>query len=81
MSDEIVVVSPDNLSCNLGRKVINLSGLLNGENITTDAKNMCLIPFGREEKIVITIRFESYVYLSGELNGFEKYTTVYLIFK
>lgn len=65
-SDTVLQISNDNLSCNIGNETLNR--LINGKNLTTDKRSMWCIPYDGQSEIVLTLAFESFIYLSGNIN-------------
>ncbi|KAL1488975.1 hypothetical protein ABEB36_014756 [Hypothenemus hampei] len=63
--DNILKMEEQFLSCNVENE--NLGALIDGENVTTAAKNMWCVPWQKENDdfIVISIDFEEFKYISG----------------
>lgn len=63
-SDIPIKVDGNNLECNLYTP--DLSKLINGENITTDASQMWSAPYRYGEEVVISCIFDTFTYISGK---------------
>lgn len=62
-TDMVLDLHANQLSCKWEGKY--LYRLINGENITTKATNMWLVPYNKEG-IVITVDFDGFKYISGK---------------
>lgn len=64
-SDFPIKIDESNLKCNVYTSM-SLKELINGENITTDAKQMWCIPYIQGQEVVISCVFDSFTYISGK---------------
>ncbi|KAI4456777.1 hypothetical protein MML48_8g00013990 [Holotrichia oblita] len=62
-NDTVLQLSEDNLSCNVVSETLNR--LINGKNLTTDKRNMWCVPYDGQNEVVLSLVFETLIYLSG----------------
>ncbi|KAF5285880.1 hypothetical protein FQA39_LY04341 [Lamprigera yunnana] len=65
VSDNIVPIAKENIQCNVYVKKSNLENLTNGDNVTMEADNMWWVYHKTGQKVIITIQFNNFVYMSG----------------
>ncbi|KAK4874619.1 hypothetical protein RN001_013979 [Aquatica leii] len=64
-SDNVIPILEENMQCNVVSKINNLKKLRNGFNVTTDVNSMWWTTHKPGQKVVITIQFNQFVYMSG----------------
>lgn len=64
-TDTVIVIKPNNLTCNIKSESSALSNLIDGNNITNDASNMWCVPFEFGEEVIIRMNFDDFKYVSG----------------
>lgn len=63
-NETVVKLSAENLSCNV--RTETLDRLINDKNLTVEKRNMWCVPYDGED-VILSVRFDTFVYLSGKL--------------